>query len=114
MSEISYPNTCQSTSALMQLCVDVERSLHCSSQKESPMASYQTVTSSMFQGIGHDPVANELTVRMKNGKVYKYAGVNAEAFEAFANAESLGKHFAANIRGKFDHSVVDETQDSER
>lgn len=66
------------------------------------------VASSMFDSIGHDPSTNTLAVKMKNGKVYHYAGVSAEQHAALINAESMGKHFGAHIRGKFDHAAIEE------
>ncbi len=70
-----------------------------------PMAP---VASTMFDAIGHDPIANTLAVRMKNGKTYHYAGVTAEQHGELMNAKSMGQHFGAAIRGKFDHSIIEE------
>lgn len=59
-----------------------------------------------------DPTVGTLEVEFKaKGKtpasVYRYAGVRAEHYEAFKNAESAGKHFLANIKGKFQHTKVE-------
>lgn len=78
------------------------------------MASLTTVKSSMFDAIGHDPVANVLTVRMKNGKIYTHAEVSAEEYDAFLHAESMGRHYNEKIRGQFAHTRVEDEQESER
>lgn len=63
----------------------------------------QDVESSQIAAIGHDPINNVLAIRFKNWKgelkgLYHYANVDVETFEAFKNAESLGKHFGAHIK----------------
>ena len=63
----------------------------------------QDVESSQIHSIGHDPINNVLAIRFKNWKgekkgLYHYSNVTAEDFEAFKNAESLGKHFGAHIK----------------
>lgn len=55
------------------------------------------VDSSSLKSIGYQD--GTLVIEFSSGDVYAYA-MTAEAFEAFAAAESKGKYFAANIRGK--------------
>lgn len=61
----------------------------------------QPVESSQIAAIGHDPDTNTLAIRFYSGwgekkrvgSLYRYSNFTAEDFEAFKNAESLGKHF---------------------
>lgn len=62
--------------------------------KESPK-------SSTIKEINHDPVKNEMEIAFHSGSTYRYFDVPAEAHEAFKNAESWGKHFAAHVKPKF-------------
>lgn len=108
MSDRFYPTTAIPLHPLMRLCIDVERSLHSSQKERTPMPIMVPVASSMFESIGHDPQTNELTIKFKNGRVYRHGGFTAEDHEKFTNAESMGKHYNATIRGRFPHVVVDE------
>lgn len=56
---------------------------------------------------GYDPETQTLAVEFKSGGVYHYAGVSQEHADALAGAESVGAHFAANIRGQFDHKKIE-------
>lgn len=64
------------------------------------------VTSSMIASVGHE--GDVLEIEFTNGKVYRHAGVSRQHFEALRNAESIGKHYNATIRGKFAHSILDD------
>lgn len=59
----------------------------------------------MVSAIGYDPVSEHLHVRFPNGKTYIYEGVTPTQHADFAGSESIGKHFAVNIRGKFPHRI---------
>lgn len=61
----------------------------------------QPVNSSSISHIGYDPKSKQLTVRFHNGSDYTYSGVSAEEHQALLNANSIGKHFSANIRTKY-------------
>lgn len=64
------------------------------------------VDSSQIHSIGHDPQTNTLAVCFKRGtgaargagSIYHYSNFTAEEFEAFKNAESIGKHFGGYIK----------------
>lgn len=56
------------------------------------------VVSSSLSAVGHDAGVDELHVQFKNGTRYVYSGVSAEKHAALISADSIGKHFAANIR----------------
>jgi hypothetical protein len=71
------------------------------------------VTSSNIAEVGYDPQSLTLGVRFTNGSLYHYAGVTPEKHAEFVGAESIGKHFGAQIRGKYEHSRIEETEKSE-
>ena len=61
------------------------------------------VKSSQLAAIGHDPESNTLAVQFhsgteKPGSIYHYAGVTAEQFAAFRDAESIGSHFNKHLK----------------
>lgn len=64
------------------------------------------VDSSQIHSIGHDAATNTLAIRFYRGygankvpaAVYHYANFSAEEFQAFKDAESLGKHFGEYIK----------------
>jgi len=66
----------------------------------------QDVKSSQLHSIGHDPETNTLAIRFYRGygrdqvpgSLYHYQNFTAEDFKAFKEADSLGKHFGANIK----------------
>ena len=62
----------------------------------------KSVNSSMVEELGYAADKKELTVKFKNGSVYAYSGVEASVFEVIANAESVGKAFNSEIRGKYE------------
>lgn len=57
------------------------------------------VTSSNIAAIGHD--GEHLYVRFTSGKTYRYADVPAADHEAFANADSHGRHFNDHIKNSY-------------
>jgi hypothetical protein len=67
----------------------------------------EPVQSSNIAAIGHDPEKNQLVVQFKSGATHAYEGVSAEDHAALIGAESVGKHFHANIRNRFESSKYD-------
>lgn len=64
------------------------------------------VKSSNIDSIGHD--GSNLAVKFKgSGKTYHYENVPAATHLALVNAPSVGQHFAANIKDKYKHKVVE-------
>lgn len=60
--------------------------------------------SSLIAEHGYDPESKTLAIRFRNnGKLFHFANVPPEAHADFLAAPSIGKHFHAAIRGKFDH-----------
>lgn len=63
------------------------------------------VKSSNIREIGYDPETS--TAHINFGQAtYAVKGISQEEFDAFAAAPSLGKHYNANIKGKFEISKV--------
>lgn len=65
------------------------------------------VQSSNILSVGYAEDSRTLEVEFP-GSVYQYKGVPAEAHTDMLKAESVGKFFAANVRGKFDAIKTDE------
>lgn len=59
------------------------------------------VNSSSISHVGHDPATGVLSVKFHNGKTYQYEGVSSDQAADMLKAESIGRHFMGNIRGKF-------------
>jgi hypothetical protein len=69
-----------------------------------PVIDLTPVQSSQIAALGHDPVTNTLRVQFQgSGSTYDYAGVSAETAADFLKAESIGKFFGAQIKGKFEY-----------
>lgn len=69
--------------------------------------THHPVVSSNIATVGHDPAASEMHVTFKDGGRYIYGGVTVEQAEALRTAASVGKHFHAHIKGKFEHRKVE-------
>ena len=63
--------------------------------------SISPVKSSNIKGIGYDPDTKTMAVKFANG-VYHYHGIDQKTFDEMQNAKSVGKHFYANIKGRFE------------
>jgi hypothetical protein len=59
------------------------------------------VSSSNIRAIGYDPASQLLEVEFSQGAVYEYREVSAAAHQALMGAESIGRYFAANIKGHY-------------
>ena len=77
------------------------------------------VSSSQIHSIGHDANTQTLAIRFTNcygdkrgpGSLYHYSNFSAEEFQALKDAESVSKHFNANIKpfaGKYPYRKVNE------
>lgn len=70
------------------------------------MILIDTIRSSMIAQIGYDEASLTLVIKFTNGDMYEYFNVPKETFDALANADSEGKYFIANIKGKFEYKKV--------
>jgi hypothetical protein len=68
----------------------------------------KTVDSSMLSSIGYDSSTSTLEVEFKNnGIVWQYHDVPEDIYNDLMAADSAGKYFLANIKGKYSESKVD-------
>lgn len=74
--------------------------------RPTPSISFNNVESSQMSGIGHDPATNTLAIKFNTGSMYHYDGVSPELYEQFLAAESKGKFFGANVKGKFGYRKI--------
>lgn len=58
------------------------------------------VASSKISAIGYESGLSRLVVEFSSGKRYAYSEVSAEEHAAIMDADSVGSHFAKNIRSK--------------
>ena len=59
------------------------------------------VISGNLKAVGYDAATQTLDVQFASSRVYRYSGVPAKVHEELIGAESIGSHFARNVRGKF-------------
>ena len=57
--------------------------------------------SSVLHSASYDKVMNRLTVTFKSGRSYDFFDVPPSIWEEFKKAESKGRFFTQNIKGKF-------------
>jgi len=65
------------------------------------MINLKPVESSMIKQVGFDEESEVLRVVFNNNATYDYADVPKVEHDALMEADSIGKHFHRNIRGKF-------------
>jgi lysyl-tRNA synthetase class 2 len=58
-------------------------------------------TSTAIRAIRYDEDRRRLVVRFIDGDEYAYVGVPGEVHRSFAEAESKGRFFSEEIRGKY-------------
>lgn len=77
------------------------------------MEALVPVTSSQVKAIGYDQATKTLAIKFNSGGVYHYDNVEPEKHTAFMAAESKGKFFGKEIRGKHEHRKVAEPEKAE-
>ena len=65
------------------------------------MVERKAVNSSNVVSVGYDPETQTLAVEFKGGNVYHYHDVPGDVADGLMNADSIGSHFAQNIRNAF-------------
>jgi hypothetical protein len=74
---------------------------------ESPQVSDRTkVESSSIASIGYTRSTSALEIEFRSGAIYRYRDVPITAFKEFMKAESKGRFFAAQIRGKYAYEKI--------
>lgn len=71
------------------------------------MTPLKPLNSTMLEAAGYDLASRTLAVRFRNGTVvHRYHDVPPEIAEGLESAESAGRYFNANVRGKFPIEVI--------
>jgi hypothetical protein len=65
------------------------------------------VTSTAILAIDHDARTETMKVRFITGRLYAYAGVPRDEYEAFLAAPSKGEYFNAHIRDHYSYEELD-------
>jgi lysyl-tRNA synthetase class 2 len=60
--------------------------------------------SAAIRGIHYNPVRQRLVVRFVDGDEYAYVGVPGEVHRLFVAADSKGRFFAYQIRGRYPYN----------
>ena len=60
--------------------------------------------SAAIRAIRYDAAHQKLVVRFVDGGEYLYVGVPGEVHRSFVDAESKGRFFASEIRGRFPYN----------
>ncbi len=68
---------------------------------EASRAPWIAVSSAILAAIQYEPSTGRLVVRFRTGRVYWYAGVSQNVFNALRAAGSKGSFFAKHIRGRY-------------
>uniref|UniRef100_A0A6M3L2G1 Putative RNA binding domain protein n=1 Tax=viral metagenome TaxID=1070528 RepID=A0A6M3L2G1_9ZZZZ len=70
-----------------------------------------SVNSSNIDTIRYTPSAQILIVHFHSGGVYRYSDVPVLEFQKLIAAESIGKHFAENIKTKYKYMALKAEQE---
>lgn len=62
--------------------------------------------SSMLRHAAYDPATKELLVTFAAGGVYKCSGVPSNIADGLISADSAGKYYLQNIKGKFTEEKI--------
>jgi hypothetical protein len=63
--------------------------------------------------IGYDRGLKELHIQFHGGRTFIYADVPEDAHVALMSAESVGKHYHAHIKGKYQDRKHEDKKESE-
>lgn len=66
----------------------------------------QPVSSSNIASIGYDSPSSTLEIEFNDGAIYQYFDVPAAVHSELLGAESVGKYFAANVKGAYRYTRV--------
>jgi hypothetical protein len=62
--------------------------------------------SSTVKSTQYDIDSQALTIEFKNGNAYEYYKFTYEDWRELLNADSIGKHLNAHVKGKFDYKQI--------
>jgi len=63
----------------------------------------EKVESSNIAEVGHDLATDTLVVLFHHGGMYAYDDVPRSVYSQMISADSVGKFFIANVKGKYDY-----------
>ena len=69
-------------------------------RRRPPVGERVPVTSTAISAITYEPSAARLDVEFEKGTVYQYGCVTPETYKAFLDADSKGRFFVREIRGR--------------
>jgi hypothetical protein len=65
-----------------------------------------TPDSSSIAAFAYEAEDMTLFVRFKTGRTYRYSGVPSSVYEDFADADSKGAFFNAQVQGRYPYSQI--------
>ncbi len=65
-----------------------------------------TPESSIVAAFAYEAEDMTLFVRFKTGRTYRYSGVPSSVYEDFADADSKGTFFNAQVQGRYPYSQI--------
>jgi len=65
-----------------------------------------TPESSIVAAFAYEAEDMTLFVRFKTGRTYRYSGVPSSVYEDFADADSKGAFFNAQVQGRYPYSQI--------
>ena len=66
----------------------------------------EPVESSNLKAVGYDPSQKKLRVQFQSGGDYAYRHVPSSTYQSLMNADSKGRNFHQNIRGRYAHAKL--------
>jgi KTSC domain len=76
---------------------------HSSAAEDGTLVRLQ---SSSLAAAGYDAGTQILQIEFRSGALYRYRGVPRTVFRDLVQAESKGRFFTAQIRGKFNYEMI--------
>ena len=75
--------------------------------KNPAVRMIEVTDSTLVESFGYDNTKSDLYLKFVNGTEYVYIGVPAYEFTKMVNAQSRGKFYNDNIKGRFDVVRID-------
>ena len=67
---------------------------------------FSTPDSSSIAAFAYEAEDMTLYVRFKHGRTYRFTGVPSSVFDDFADAESKGAYFNAQVQGRYPYTQI--------
>jgi len=99
MSGLLPPNFVDSDYDNAEIVVDEQEN---TMNQNTKLESIVIAESSTIAKVEYDNLLNRMLVTFKSGSTYQYVEVPHKVFDELVSAESAGKYFAANIKGKYE------------